>query len=97
MPDMPDDIKQLAASHLEVSAVSRVINESGVADYYQRYQTQSRKCLNGEFGKTAQYWATYMKMVHTTFNIWSTLKEHTRRQGRKSKMLASPSVVITLE
>ena len=63
MPDIPDDIKKLAASHLEVSAVSRVINESGVADYYQRYQTQFRKCLNGEFGKTAQYWATYMKMV----------------------------------
>lgn len=63
MPDIPDDIKELAASHLEVSAVSRVINESGVADYYQRYQTQFHKCLNGEFGKTAQYWATYMKMV----------------------------------
>ena len=63
MPDIPDDIKELAASHLQVSDVLRVINESGVADYYQRYQTQFRKCLNGEFGKTAQYWATYMKMV----------------------------------
>ena len=63
MPDIPDGIKELAASHLEVSAVSHIINESGVADYYQRYQTQFRKCLNGKFGKTAQYWATYMKMV----------------------------------
>ena len=40
-----------------------------------QYQTQKSNCLDGEFGKTPQYWAKYMELVdcqrklHFSINI----------------------------
>ncbi len=38
-------------------------NDTIIKEYASRYQEQKVKCLDGEFGKTAQYWAMYMKLV----------------------------------
>ena len=60
---MPDSMKKYSKRPPEVTGVPTVIHEDDVKEYLSRYQSTKRRCLNGDFGRTPQYWTEYMKLV----------------------------------
>ncbi len=37
--------------------------DPSIAEYLEIYQLQKQKCLNSDFGKTAQFWCLYLKLI----------------------------------
>ena len=63
LQDMPDSMKEYSKRPREVIGVPTVIYEDDVKEYLSRYQSTKCRCLNGDFGRTPQYWTEYMKLV----------------------------------
>ena len=62
LPTIPKTVEELVLNESdEVTANSH--SDGPLKDYVTQYQTQKSKCLDGEFGKTPQYWAKYMELV----------------------------------
>eukprot|EP00112_Aurelia_sp_Birch-Aquarium-sp1_P015170 Seg3338.2 transcript_id=Seg3338.2/GoldUCD/mRNA.D3Y31 product="hypothetical protein" protein_id=Seg3338.2/GoldUCD/D3Y31 len=60
---MPDAIKEYSKCHPEISGIPAFIREDDANEYINRYQSTMRRCLNGDFGRTPQYWTEYMTLV----------------------------------
>ncbi len=63
LPDTPSLIKNFAQDLPDVAEVSPLLQHEVVMEYAIAYQEQKRKCLDGDFGKTPQYWCRYLTLV----------------------------------
>ena len=61
--DVPTLIEDFAQDQPSFSDISPLLEYTSVAEFETYYQKQKEKCLNGEFGKTPQFWAMYTKLV----------------------------------
>lgn len=60
---MPDTIKEYSKSPPKMSGIPAFIHEDDANEYLSQYQSTMRRCLNGDFGRTPQYWTEYMTLV----------------------------------
>ena len=63
LPDVPRIIQEFALDQPSYSDISPLLEDTSVAEYGKFYEEQKKKCLDGEFGKTPQFWAMYSKLV----------------------------------
>jgi hypothetical protein len=64
LPTMPKKVEECAQSNLaQATSLTNILNDDTVKEYVDQCQIQKTKCLNGEFGKTPQFWAKYMELV----------------------------------
>ena len=63
IPEVPAMIQEFAQEQPALSDVSPLLNDELIAEYEELYNAQKRKCLDGNFGRTPQFWAVYMKLV----------------------------------
>ena len=63
LPDVPRIIQEFALDQPSYSDISPLLEDTSVAEYGKFYGEQTKKCLDGEFGKTPQFWAMYSKLV----------------------------------
>ena len=50
-------------NQLKIDTVLQHLNDPKVQDVLRRYIQVKSKGLNGDYGKTPQYWLTYIQMV----------------------------------
>ena len=64
LPTIPEKVEEFAQSDpTQETSLTNILNDDTVKEYVKQCQTQKTKCLNGEFGKTPQYWAKYMELI----------------------------------
>ena len=63
LPSIPENVTEFAQCPPGTSNVQQILDDENVAKYVVSYETQKLKCLNGDFGKTPQFWASYMNLV----------------------------------
>jgi hypothetical protein len=63
IPEVPEMLVKFAESPPGTVDVENLLSNATVKAYIEHYNQQFDKCLNGEFGKTPQFWALYMMMV----------------------------------
>ena len=63
LPNIPEKVGEFAQGFPESMSLRNILSDDIVKEYANQYQTQKAKCLNGEFGKTPQFWAKYMELV----------------------------------
>ena len=63
LPAIPEKVEEFARRPVQKTSLPHILSNDIVEKYVNMYQTQKAKCLNGEFGKTPQYWAKYMELV----------------------------------
>ena len=49
--------------HAEYSEVNKVFQDEEVNSFLTKVENAVKRCTNGEFGKTAQYWMANVKLV----------------------------------
>ena len=63
LPTIPEKVEKFAQSAPEAMRWPDIQNDDAFKEFAHQYKALKVKCLSGEFGKTPQYWATYMKLV----------------------------------
>ena len=63
IPEVPEMLVRFTESPPGTVDVDDLLSDATVKAYIEHYNQQLNKCLNGEFGKTPQFWALYMMMV----------------------------------
>ena len=63
VPEIPAIIEEFARDQPAFTDVSPLLKDKLVSEYEVFYNEKKRKCLEGDFGKTPQFWAMYTKLV----------------------------------
>ena len=63
VPEIPDSLINFAKLPLGTVHIEELLADPSVQAYLKYYVQHIKKCLNGEFGKTPQFWVMYMIMV----------------------------------
>ena len=63
LPSVPENVADFAQCPPGTSNVQEILDDENVTKHVVSYETQRQKCLNGDFGKTPQFWALYMKLI----------------------------------
>ena len=63
MPTVPEVLLQQSGEAPDTSTFEKLMSDEAVQEYIKQYNELAQKCLNGELGKTPQYWMIYMKMI----------------------------------
>ena len=63
VPEIPDSLINFAKHPPGTVDIEELLADPSIQAYLKYYVQQVKKCLNGEFGKTPQFWVMYMIMV----------------------------------
>ena len=63
VPEIPDSLINFAKHPPSIVDIEELLADPSIQAYLKYYVRQVKKCLNGEFGKTPQFWVMYMIMV----------------------------------
>ena len=63
LPTIPENVEKFAQSAPEAMRWPDIQNDDAFKEFAHQYKALKVKCLSGEFGKTPQFWAKYMKLV----------------------------------
>ena len=75
IPDVPDVVSDSVEKEVDKMDVNAVTEEKSFTDQINQYQDKKDRCLNGDFGKTPQFWMQYQNAVdrqhklHLSVNI----------------------------
>ena len=63
VPEIPDSLVNFAKHPPGTVDIEELLADPSIQAHLKYYVQQVKKCLNGEFGKTPQFWVMYMIMV----------------------------------
>ena len=63
VPEIPDSLMNFVKHQPGTVNIEELLADPSIQAYVKYYVQQVKKCLNGEFGKTPQFWVMYMIMV----------------------------------
>ena len=67
-------IKLKLNEKIESTETNKIINSDEMKDYIEVYEVQKNKCLQGEFGKTPQFWMMYVRAFERMLSLHYAIK-----------------------
>lgn len=63
IPEVAGSLQDFARHQPGARDIISFLDEPDLCAYVRKYEELKRRCLEGDLGKTAQFWSTYMMMV----------------------------------